>query len=132
MRLSAAIVLMLTSSLAWAQVHVTQPFRYFWDEATPNVTNVAGAVQVNHFEIQVDNGAFTSIGLPAGSVPSTTTGFTMFALQADPLLAVGTHTFTIKSCSGAALGVGCNVTVPFAYVLDPLAPPTALRLGVGT
>lgn len=132
MRLFAASVLMLTSALALAQVpHVTQPFRYFWDEATPNVTAVAGATQVNHFELQIDSGVFNIIGIPAGSVPSTVAGFTTFALQADPLLLIGSHTFTIKSCSGAALGVGCSTVVPFPFVLDPLAPPSAQRLGVG-
>ena len=125
-------LLLFVSLPAWGQVpHVTQPFRYFWDEATPNVTNVAGAIQVNHFELQIDAGPFSVIGIPAGSTPSTVLGFTTFAFQADPALALGTHTFTIKTCSGATLGVGCSTTLPFSFVLDPAAPPSAQRLGVG-
>ncbi len=131
MKWFASVVLMLVATSAFAQPHVTQPFKFFWDEPTPNVTGVAGAPQVNHFEIQIDAGPFVSVGLPAGSVPSTTVGFTMFILPADPSIAVGTHTFTIKSCAGAALGVSCNVTAPFVFAVDQIAPPTASRLGVG-
>src|ERR1043166_342035 len=98
-------LLLFVSLPAWGQVpHVTQPFRYFWDEATANLTNSPGAIQVNHFELQVDGTPFAVIGIPAGSTPSTVAGFTTFALQADPALAIGAHTFSIKTCSGAALG----------------------------
>ncbi len=120
----------LMSGQAFAQPHVTQPFRYFWDEPTVNV-NGSPSVQVNHFEMQIDTGTFVSVGIPVGSFPSTTVGLTTFPLPADPALPIGAHTFAIRSCATAASGVSCSTSAPFAFVLDQIAPPTASRLGVG-
>ena len=133
MRLFAAIVLMLISSLAWAQVpHVTQPFSYLWDYPTVNVTLTPGFTQVAHFEIQLD--ALTPVStIPSVpiSVPSGTAGFLSFKVLADPALATGSHAFNVWACPTLIAASGCVGAVAFPFVLDPKALPSAQRLGVG-
>ena len=133
MKLSAAIVLILTSALAWAQVpHVTQPFNYLWDYPTVNVTPTPGFTQVAHFEIQLD--ALTPVStIPSVpiSVPSGTAGFLSFKVLADPALPVGSHTFNVWACPTLVAASGCVGAVAFPFVLDPKVLPSAQRLGVG-
>src|SRR6266853_3104469 len=104
-RLASLLLLLLASSAAFGQVHITQPFKYSWDEPTPNVTGVAGAQQVQHFEVKVDAGTATTVA-PTGGVASTIAGQTTFKLQADPALPLGTHSFVVSACSSSSSGVG--------------------------
>jgi hypothetical protein len=135
MRLFAASVLMLTSSLAFAQVpHITQPFFHLWDYPTVNVTLTPGFTQVAHFELQID--ALTPVStippVPI-SVPAATAGYLTFKVAADPALAMGPHTFNIWACPTLVAAAGCvgSTPGPFAFVLDPKPLPSAQRLGVG-
>lgn len=128
MRSFAAVVLMLASSLSFAQVHITQPFKFFWDEAAVNVNGTAGQPQVQHFELKVDSAAAVNVVPLGGTVVNA--GFVTFSQVADPTLLPGTHSFLVRACSSASSTVGCVDSGPFAFVLDPIAPPAPTNLRV--
>ena len=128
-RLLSSLALLLVALPAFAQTHITQPFRYLFDEATQNVNGTAGQQQVNHFELQVDTGTFANIGLPS-PVASTVPNNTTFSIFADPALATGAHTFTVRACPGTA-STGCLASAPLAFVLDPAPAPAPTNLRVG-
>jgi len=118
-----AWLLLLASSAAFGQTHVTQPFHYFFDEAN------AAIPTVNHYELKVDAGTPLNIGLPTGT-PSTIAGQTTFSVLADPALATGSHNFLVRACTTTSGTVGCADSSPLAFVLDPTAPPAPVNLRV--
>lgn len=128
-RLLSSIALLLLALPAFAQVHITQPFKYYFDEQTQNVNGTAGQQQVNHFELQVDTGVFTVVGLPSPTA-STVPNFTTYSVSADPALPVGSHTFTVRACPTSA-STGCVTSASFAFVLDPVPAPAPTNLRVG-
>ena len=128
-RLLSSLVLLLFALPAFAQVHITQPFKYFWDETTQNVNGTVGQQQVNHFELQVDTGTFTNVGLPSPA-PSSVPSFTSFGVLSDPALSTGAHTFTVRSCPSTA-STGCGASPSLAFVLDPVPAPAPTNLRVG-
>jgi hypothetical protein len=136
MKYCAIILMLLASSLAWAQTpHITQPFFYLWDYTTANINGSSGIQQVAHFEIVLD-GNPTTLAPPILSIPSTVAGDTTFKLAADINLPLGNHAFSIVACptlvSSTVAGSGCSAgATPFAFVLDPRPLPSARRLGVG-
>ena len=137
MKYCAIILMLLASSLAWAQTpHITQPFFYMWDYTTANINGSSGIQQVAHFEILLD-GNPTALPQTIPNVPSgVSAGDTTFKLAADINLPLGNHVFNIIACptlvSSTVAGSGCSAgATPFAFVLDPRPLPSARRLGVG-
>jgi hypothetical protein len=128
-RLAGLLLMLLLSAPALAQVHVTQPFKYLWDEQAASVNGTVGTVQVQHFELKVDNGTAINV-VPLGGTLSTVVGNVTFTLPADPALALGAHTFTVAACSTTTSGGGCATSAPFSFVLDPNAAPAPTNLGV--
>jgi hypothetical protein len=125
----SSLALLLFALPAFAQVHITQPFAYSFDEQTQNVNGTAGQQQINHFELQVDTGTFTNIGLP-NPTASTVPAATSFSVNADPTLSVATHTFTVRACPTTA-STGCFTSASFAFALDAVPAPAPNNLRVG-
>src|SRR5258708_22067586 len=87
-----AWLLLLASSAAFGQTHVTQPFHYFFDQAN------AALPSVNHYELKVDLGTPLNIGLPTGTA-STIAGQTTVSVLAHPALVTGSPHFLFLACA---------------------------------
>jgi hypothetical protein len=118
-----AWLLLLISTTAFGQTHVTQPFHYFFDEV-----NTALPL-VNHYELKVDAGTPLNIGLPTGTA-STIAGQTTFSVLGDPALVTGSHSFLVRACASTSSTVGCADSSPLAFVLDLTALPAPTNLRV--
>ena len=114
-RIGAGTVLGLLCGIAQAQVHITQPFSFAWDWQGP----------VDRFELKLDAGLYSSVGLPASTAGT-------YKLLADPALA-GSHSAVVRACTVAAGCTGDSNLL--AFVVDaPIAPPPsaqALMVAVG-
>lgn len=93
-----------------------------FDYVTADLT----AFSVTRFELQLDAGAFVSIGLPAAT-DDTKTGAGAHTYAGPKLgtfgLSVGSHTFNARACNTG--GCGAASAVPFAFTYAPIPSGTA-------
>jgi len=111
------LFVVLLPGVALAQTHVKQPFSFLWDYASA----------VDRFELKLDAGAYTSVGLPPASAGT-------YTLKADSAL-TGAHSAVVRACTVA---LGCSPdSNSVAFVVDVPAPapvpaaPTGLKLVAG-
>jgi len=104
----------LLSSAAVAQTHVKQPFIFLWDWTG----------LVDRFELRLDAGAYTNVGLPPVAAGT-------YTLKADSTI-TGSHSAVVRACTVAA---GCTPDSNMVdFVVDVPAPapipaaPTGLKL----
>jgi hypothetical protein len=106
--LVGVFVLVLTA-LASAQVAVSGD-KFGWDYAAADITQYS----VVRFEIQVDGGAWASVGLPTPFTnPQTAAGKQTYAVP-FPAMQPGQHTISVRACNVDLCSAGI---APFAFKL---------------
>ena len=100
----------------------TATSKYTWDFSDANLA----AAQVTRFEISVDGGPFTTVGLPAAFVNAQTGPGMMSYSSPVGALTQGNHTFTVRPCNAQLCG---DPQLPFAFVFV-VKPVTATNLRI--
>lgn len=82
---------------------------------------------VTRFEIQVDGGAFTSVGIPPKQNDMQTPAGGSTYKIAIPPMTPGSHTVGVRVCNV----VTCSTATPlsFTFSITPVAPPTPRIIG---
>ncbi len=119
----AIVLLLFASSATFAQVPIaTQNNAPALDYPIVDLA----AFSVTRFEMQLDSGAFVSIGLPATTDDAKTIvgDHTYAGPKFGTLgLSIGNHTFSSRACNAGGCGVAS--AVPFAFTYAPIPTGTA-------
>jgi hypothetical protein len=113
-RLIVAVLTVVMGAVAFAQP-ATPSSSFAWSYPT------TGIGLVDHFELQVDGGAWASVGkVTSGhTVPAGDTGYR----APIPALAEGAHTARVRACLAVACG---PETDPLAFTMVILVTPRGL------
>jgi hypothetical protein len=122
--LSAWLVIGLLSSGLSAQTPPASPGQRFgFDYRTSDLTTF----QVARFELQIDGGAWVSVGMPPSAPqPDTPADFTTLGVPI-PALTPGQHTASLRACNSVC-GEG-SVPFTFLMVVEPPAPGQGRIIG---
>lgn len=110
------VVLFLVASVLGASAQTLQARAgdsLVWDQIQTDT--------VTRFEVSVDSGSFTSIGLPTTSNDANTTaGYNSYAWVIPVNTTVGTHAYSVRACNSLECGAAGSVSVQI--VRTPSAP----------
>lgn len=117
-----ALSFLFFASTVNAQVVVGPNTQYRFDFPTVDVVNFA----ITRFELKVDSGAYTTLGLPnpVTNDPNTPINSTTYGATLGTLT-VGLHTAVVRACNAIGCGADSN-SVSFRFLTVPSAP--TLRL----
>lgn len=118
-RLLAVIgFLAILGGIAFAQAPIFSPGDALgWDYLDADVATY----QVNRFEVQYDNGAWTAAGM---DTVASANGVTTY--KTTPTVGNGTHQAVVRACNVSGCG-GASSPFAFAVLTAPASAPTNLR-----